>query len=141
MFGLAALVTAAIFFGAAVYINIAEHPARLGLSDGPALAQWGPSYKRGFAMQATVAVVSGILGAAAWWTSGQFLWLAGAVVIVANWPFTLFCIMPTNHLLEATPAKGDAQTRTRLICWGRLHAMRSALGGLATIIYLLAASS
>ena len=106
MFGLAALVTAAIFFGAAVYINIAEHPARLGLSDEPALAQWGPSYKRGFAMQATVAVVSGILGSAAWWTSGQFLWLAGAVVIVANWPFTLFCIMPTTHLLEATPEKG-----------------------------------
>lgn len=140
MLGLIALVTAAIFFGAAVYINLAEHPARLGLPDGSALAQWGPSYKRGFAMQATVAVVSGVFGVAAWWTTSDLWWLVGAVIIIANWPFTLLAIMPTNHQLEATPAGGDDQTRLRLIRWGKLHAVRSILGALATLIYLLAAT-
>src|SRR5689334_14119250 len=48
MLGLLALVTASIFFGAAMYINIAEHPARMGLPDGAALAEWGPAYRRGF---------------------------------------------------------------------------------------------
>jgi hypothetical protein len=139
MLGLAALVTAAIFFGAAFYINIAEHPARLGLPDAAALAQWGPSYKRGFAMQASIAVASGVLGAAAWWVSGESLWLVGAGLMLVNWPFTLLVIMPTNHLLEATPPQGDAETRGRLRRWGRLHAVRSGLSGAATIVYLVAA--
>jgi len=139
MLELAALVTAAIFFGAAAYINIAEHPARLMQSDSAALAQWKPSYKRGFAMQASIAVASGVLGIAAWWTSGQVLWLIGAALMLANWPFTLIVIMPTNHLLGATPPEGDADTRARLIAWGKLHGVRTMLSGLATAAYLIAA--
>ena len=141
MLGLAALVTAAIFFGAAVYINVAEHPARLGLPDAAALAQWGPSYKRGFVMQASLAVISGAFGAGAWWMSGQASWLVGAAIMLANWPFTLIAIMPTNHLLEATPAQGDDRTRTRLIRWGKLHSVRSVLSALAVVVYLVTAQT
>lgn len=140
MLGLLALVTASIFFGAAVYINIAEHPARLGLDDGAALAQWRPAYRRGFAMQAPIAVVSALLGGAAWWTTGDLLWAVGAVIMLANWPYTLFAIMPTNHLLEATASGGDRDTRERLVRWGHLHAVRSALGAAATVVYLIAAA-
>jgi len=139
MLGLLALVTASIFFGAAVYINIAEHPARLGLSDAAALAEWRPAYRRGSAMQAPIAVVSALLGAAAWWTTGDPLWALGAVIMLANWPYTLVAIMPTNHLLEATASGGDRDTRERLTRWGHLHAVRSALSGIATLIYLVAA--
>jgi hypothetical protein len=138
MLGLLALVTASIFFGAAVYINIAEHPARLGLSDAAALAEWRPAYRRGLAMQAPIAVVSALLGAAAWWTTGDPLWALGAVIMLANWPYTLVAIMPTNHLLEATASEGDRDTRERLTRWGHLHAVRSALSGIATLIYLVA---
>jgi hypothetical protein len=139
MIGLLALLTASIFFGAAIYINIAEHPARLGLPDGAALAEWGPAYRRGFAMQAPIAVVSALFGAAAWWTTGDVLWAIAAVIMIANWPYTLLAIMPTNHLLEATASGGDVYTRERLVRWGHLHAVRSALSAIATLIYLVAA--
>jgi hypothetical protein len=59
---------------------------------------------------------------------------------VVNWPFTLLAIMPTNLRLVATaPVSADAVTRSLLERWVRLHAVRSALGATATVLFLLAA--
>jgi uncharacterized membrane protein len=139
IFGQLALVCAAAVAGAAVYINVAEQPARL-LLDNPALVtEWKPAYKRGLAMQSTLAVVSFILALLAWWQTGGWHWLVGAVLIIANWPFTLLVMLPTNHRIMAIdPARADSQSRQLIVKWGGLHGVRSALGAFATLAFVWA---
>jgi hypothetical protein len=136
---LLALITAALFAGAALYINVAEQPARLQLNDQSLLTQWKPSYKRGFAMQASLAVISAVLGFWAAWQTQDWRWAAGAALIFANWPYTLIGIMPTNHRLEAIPNdQADATSRELIVRWGGLHAVRTGLGFAAVAAYLWA---
>jgi len=139
MTGELALMTAAAFSGAAIYVNVAEQPARLVLEAKALLAEWKPSYKRGFAMQAPLAMVAALLGALAYWESPDWRWLVGAALIFANWPYTLLIIMPMNKRLMATPLESAGPETRRLIeTWGGLHLVRSLLGAMATAAFLWA---
>jgi hypothetical protein len=134
-----ALATAAAFASAAIYINVAEQPARLGLDNKALLAEWKPSYAAGFAMQASLALASALFGLLAFWLTRDWRWMLGALLIFANWPYTLIVILPVNKHLEATPPEAaNAATRVLVETWGKLHAGRSALGVAATLVYLWA---
>jgi hypothetical protein len=139
LFGQLALVVAALFTGAAFYINIAEQPARLQLDDRALLAEWKPAYVRGFAMQASLAIIGFFLGIAAAFSLGDWRWSVGALVLVANWPYTLALILPTNNILMGT-GLDDAGPRSRDLIekWGRLHAVRTFLGAVAVLAFLWA---
>ena len=136
--GQLALIAAALFTGAALYVSACEQPARLDLEDGALLTQWKPAYKRGTAMQAPLALVSALLGVVAWWQTNDWRWLLGSAVIVANWPFTFFVIMPINNALLALDRTGGSRSRDLIEKWGRLHAGRTALGVAATLLFLAA---
>lgn len=140
MFGLLALVVASLFTGAAFYINFAEQPARLGLDDAALLAEWKPAYKRGLTMQASLAVFGACLGTLEWLVSGNAIWFVGALLILANWPYTLLAIMPVNKKLEETPvAAAGPETRALIKDWGRRHAIRTLLGASSMLVFLWAA--
>ncbi len=140
--GQLALIVAAVFAGAAIYINVAEQPARLWLDDVALLTQWKAAYRRGAAMQASLAIVGFVMGLLAWWQTSQLPWLVGAAILVANWPYTLLGIMPTNRrLMKTESASAGPETRALLEKWAKLHAGRTALGFAATLIFLWASMS
>ena len=137
-----ALLPTAIFAGAALYINVVEHPARMSLDTRSAASEWAPSYRRATWMQAPLAAL-GLLGGLGAWAAGAGLaWAAGAVLIGAVIPVTLIVIFPTNQRLLAPDRDlASAETRALLERWARLHALRSSLSLVATLIYLWAALS
>jgi len=132
-----AVLCAAVFAGAAIYINLVEHPARMSLDTRAAAEQWAPSYRRATLMQAPLAVLGFLAGCAAWFLGGGTAWLVAALLIGVVVPFTLIVIKPTNDKLLASGRDlASADTRALLERWGRLHAVRSLLSVLSTVVML-----
>lgn len=122
----------------ALYISVVEHPARLGAGAAAGLAQWRASYGRAAPWQASAAAAGLVSGLAASLVTGDRAWALAGVVLGLVIPFTLLVVMPTNRLLLATTTP-RADTADLLARWGRLHAVRTALGLVALVILLVAA--
>ena len=137
MLEILATLCAAVFAGAAIYINVVEHPARMSLGPAAALAEWRPAYRRGALMQAPLAIVGLLAAAAAWATGGGVAWLVGGALLGAVVPFTLLVTAPTNTELMDPATDGDpARARVLLARWNLLHAVRSALSLTALVLFL-----
>jgi Anthrone oxygenase len=134
-----ALVVAALFTGAAIYVNAVEHPARRQLDPSAALQEWQPAYRRGAAMQATLALVGLALAATAAFLGAGKLVALGAAFIIAPWPWTYLAIMPLNKRLLAMPVdQAGPDVHSILDRWNALHRVRTLLGAAATVCLLWA---
>ena len=134
-----AVLATALFTGAATYVSLVEHPARLGCSNEIALAQWRPSYQRGTVMQASLAIAGTLFGIAAWLSQAGSIWLVAGLLLGSVVPFTFLGIFPTNKRLEDPALDASSETaRSLLVRWGHLHAVRSVLSFVALLLMLFA---
>lgn len=58
---------AGVFVGAALYVNLVEHPARMSCGTEAAVQEFRPSYRRGAVMQGGLSTIGGLLGLVAAW--------------------------------------------------------------------------
>ena len=137
---LIATLSSGLFTGAAVYINLVEHPARMQTGIRPALTEFAPSYHRATVTQVSLAVAGFLSALIAWRSRSDARWLIGGGLLVSVIPFTALVIMPTNKkLLDPATANDQDQAEKLLTRWGRLHAVRSVLSSasLLTFLFLL----
>jgi uncharacterized membrane protein len=133
-----ATLTAGLFAGAAIYIDLAEQPARKQIDTAAALTEWRPSYKRAAVLQPLLAAVGFLSAVAAWLLGASVWWLVGGILLVAVIPYTLIVVFPTNNkLLDPTIDKNPDLARRLLIRWGRLHTVRSVMSLAALLIFML----
>ena len=137
-FEIAATLACGIFTGAAVYINLVEHPARMKCGARLAVTEFSPSYHRAAVMQASLAVFGFLTATATWLMDGSRWWLVGGIILVTVVPYTLVAIMPTNRQLLDPDLDKDSVLAHRLLRkWNRLHAVRSLLSFIAFLIFIL----
>jgi hypothetical protein len=137
-----AIIAAGLFAGAAIYVNVAEHPARVSCGTEIAIQEFGPSYHRASVMQASLAIIGGVCGLLAGWQRGDGIVIIGALLLAAVVPFTLVVIAPINkQLLDPTLDRRGPLAAALLKRWASLHAVRSVLSALAfcTLLVRLAA--
>jgi Anthrone oxygenase len=138
MLELIALLCAGVFAGAAVYVTLVEHPARLECGPAVALAEFRPSYRRGAVVQAALAAI-GLLAAVGAWALGQGVpTLVAGLSLGALIPFTLLVILPTNkRLLDSKLDPHSTEAAALLARWGRLHMVRAIAGVVAFVLLAL----
>ena len=132
-----ATLASGMFFGAASYINLVEQPARISCGVPLAVAEWRPSYKRATLMQVPLAVIGSLAALVSWRIDRDLAWLVGGILLLLNIPFTLVVMWPTNKWLESQELDLRSEEADRLLRrWGRLHAFRTLLSGLAFLVFL-----
>lgn len=124
-----------LFAGAALYITLVEHPARMSNTLVVALAEFRPSYRRAAVMQATLAVAGAASAIGAYFLGRGISTLVAGIVLGIVVPFTLIVVMPVNRqLLDETRTAQTPDTDVLLKKWGRLHNIRTVASLLALAI-------
>ena len=138
VFLITATLAAGIFAGAAIYVSVVEHPARLSCGTEIAVREFAPSYKRGAIMQASLAIAGCVAGVIGGWSLNDTGSIVAALLLGIIVAFTLIVILPTNkRLLDPALDASGAEAASLLRRWGRLHAVRSVLSVAAFLIFVI----
>ena len=130
-----AFIFTGLFAGAALYVSLVEHPARMSLTLGAALAEFRPSYRRAAQMQVILSLVGAAAAVGAYFLGQGISTLVAGIVLATVIPYTLIVVKPINQqLLDETRTAQTEDTQVLLEKWGSLHMVRTVASLLALVI-------
>jgi hypothetical protein len=131
-------VLAATFFcGAAFYVTLVEHPARIQQGTAFALQEFVAALPRVRALQRGLAICSILGSLVLGLQTHDRLWFAGTGAMFLILPFTWLALTPINSRLLKWPPEGDLSVAEGLlVLWGRRHMVRDVLSLLGSIIFV-----
>jgi hypothetical protein len=134
--GLIALVFAAAFAGAAIYVSWVEQPARMALDEEALLSEWGPSDSRGVALLLAFSLVAAAAGFIAYFGSQDVRWVFGALIVIASWPYAFFVMAPLNNQILSLRGRDVAAAQALIRQWGLIETGFAGIGVLAVAMFL-----
>src|SRR5260370_38632272 len=138
LFGFVAALCCGLFAGAALYLNLVEHPARMECGTELAATEFPPSYRRATILQVSLALIGALCGTLAWLQDRSLSWLIASALLLSVIPFTLFVILPTNkQLLDPSLDRRSENAHLLLTSCGRLHAVRTVVSWAALVLFLM----
>jgi hypothetical protein len=130
----ALLLATGLCAGAAVYVSLVEHPARVAGGTALVGAEFRPSSRRGAVMRASLAALAAVAGIGDWARGHGALPLPAGLVMVFLIAFTQGVILPTTkRLMDPALDLSGAEAPALLVRLGRLHAVRTAAGLVALL--------
>ena len=96
-----AVLTAGLFSGAAIFISLGEHPARMACGTKLASTVFPGSFKRAAIIQSIFQLLSTLFSVLAWLNGSDIEWLYYGLLFLTLMPYTFFILMPINYKLLA----------------------------------------
>ena len=127
-----ATLIAGTFFGACLYVTLVDHPSRVEIGTEAAIKEFRPSARRAAGVMGGLSTMGSLLGLAAAWRLHDWHVGVNTVLLAMPIPVTLILIVPINkRLLDPSLDVHGPEGPRLLQRWGRLHGVRTVLGGLA----------
>src|SRR5260370_11593464 len=138
LFGFVAALSCGLFAGAALYVNLVEHPARMECGTELAATEFPPSYRWATILQVSLALIGALCGTLAWFWDRSLGWLIAAGLLLSVIPFTFIFILPThNQLLDTALDRRSENAHLLLTRWARLRAVRAIVSLVALVLFLM----
>jgi len=138
LFEVLSTLSTGLFAGAAFYISVVEHPARIQCGVDLALQVFRSSYRKGAPFMGSLLLTGLASVIASWLSTSNAWWVIGGVPLLFSLSFTIIFVLPISKKLLDPSLSADHNLASKLLRrWAALHWLRSLMGLTSFLTFLI----